>query len=117
MSNINPFDKTADALIAVEVKTQRIVVNPVSSAISVVTAGPIGPPGPPGSNGSAIAYVHTQVTPASSWVINHNLGFHPNYSVEEAGTGTGLWPAEIHHSDDQLELQFNTPRAGVARLS
>ena len=117
MSNINPFGITEDSTVSVETKTQRIVVNPATSAVAIHNAGPMGPPGPPGSNGSAIAYDYVQSTPSSSWVINHNLGYHPNYSVEEAGTGTGLWPAEIHHSDDQMELQFNTPRAGVAHLS
>ena len=96
---------------------QKIIVKPGTTRISVVKSGPPGPPGPPGSNGAAIAYVHTQVTPSASWVINHNLNFHPNFSVEEAETGTGLEPAHIHHSDDQLELHFNTPRAGIARLS
>jgi hypothetical protein len=123
MSDSNPFPKPklvgekSDTAISVVVKTQRIVVDPISNAISVTNAGPPGPPGPPGSNGSAIAFEFTQVTPASSWVINHNLGFKPNVTVEEAGTGNIIMSGEIHHSDDQLELQFNTPRAGVARLS
>lgn len=97
--------------------TQRVVVNPTTKGVSVINSGPVGPPGPPGSNGAAIAYIHTQSVEASSWVINHNLGFRPNVTVEEAETGAIVWGAEIHHSNNQLELQFNVPRAGEARLS
>jgi len=103
--------------ITVKSNTKRIIVDPVANSATVILAGPPGPPGPPGSNGAAISYVHTQVSPSSSWVINHNLGFLPNVTVEEAATGYGIMGAEIHHSINQVELQFNTPRAGTARLS
>lgn len=104
-------------LIKVRYSTQRIVVDPATNSISVTKSGPQGPPGPPGSNGTAIAYEHVQVAEDASWVINHMLGYRPNWNVEEAGTGAYLEPAPIHHSVNQLELQFNTPRAGTARLS
>lgn len=94
--------------------TQRIVVD-ANSAISIVNAGPQGPPGV--SGGSAASYFHTQVAPASSWVINHNLGFRPNVTVEEETTGDDIMCSVIHHSVTQIELQFNIPRAGSAYLS
>lgn len=40
--------------VAVEQKTQRIVVNPATSSISVISAGPIGPRGPAGPVGQGI---------------------------------------------------------------
>lgn len=96
-------------------RTQRIEVDMATQYVSVVNAGPQGPPGAGG--GVTNSFFYTQVAPASSWVINHNLGFRPNVSVEEAGTGLQLMCAEIHHSVTQVELQFNIPRAGTARLS
>lgn len=101
--------------IEVLARTQRIVVDPSDQSVAIVNAGPQGPPGAGG--GITNSFFYTQVDPASSWVINHNLGFRPNVSVEEAGTGAQLMCAEIHHSVTQVELQFNTPRAGTARLS
>lgn len=41
--------------ITVESTTQKIVVNPATSSISVVTAGPMGPAGPTGASGSSDA--------------------------------------------------------------
>lgn len=106
--------------LTIQTYIQEINVDPVTQAVSFVLAGPRGPvgaQGPPGSNGAAIAYYHTQVALNSSWLINHDLGFRPNITVEEAGTGYEIMCAEIHHTVNQVELQFNTPRAGTARLS
>lgn len=97
--------------------TQYIIVDPGTHLISIVKGGPVGPAGPPGANGTGISYTHTQVALSASWVINHMLGYKPNFTVEEAGTGVELEPARIHHSINQMELQFNTPRAGTAYLS
>lgn len=97
---------------------QRIELVPGTQTSVVVQAGPVGPPGPTGpAGGESGSYEYTQVAPASSWVINHNLGYRPNITVEEAGTGYIIMCSEIHHSVTQVELQFNIPRAGTARLS
>lgn len=96
-------------------KVQQIIVDPITTSISVINAGPQGPPGSGG--GATNSYFHTQVAETSSWLINHNLGFRPNITVQEAVTGRMIMCSEIHHSTSQVELQFNTPRAGTARLS
>jgi len=96
--------------------TERVVIDG-NDAISIVRGGPIGPAGPPGQSGQAISYEHTQVTPQASWVINHNLNYKPNVTVEEAGTGHEIMCAIIHHTTNQVELQFNQSRAGTAHLS
>lgn len=102
--------------IKISSETQRLVIDS-NDAISIVRGGPVGPAGPPGQSGQAISYTHTQVAPASSWVINHNLNYKPSVTVEEVGTGHEIMCGIIHHSVNQVELQFNTPRAGTAHLS
>jgi hypothetical protein len=76
--------------------------------------GPAGPPGPPGAAGSG--YNHTQASPSSTWVVNHNLGFRPDVSVTSLG---GLEvEAEVSHMDDTTcTISFSLPFAGRARLS
>lgn len=96
---------------------QQIVVDSATSAISIINAGPQGPPGPPGESGQAISFEYDNATPASSHVINHNIGYKPNVLVEEYTTGEDIMCSIIHHSNTQLELQFNIPRAIRARLS
>lgn len=96
--------------IVIRQQTQRITVK------NVGPQGVRGPEGPPGQSGEGAVFEFQQVLPSSSWVINHDLGVEPLYNVIEAVTGDVLEPAPIHHSPNQLELQFLTPRAGVARL-
>ncbi len=124
MSNVNvrTTSQTIERVVQ-EIKVrqlnQRLIVNPSTRSVAIIQGGPqgpAGPQGPPGANGAAVAYVYTQVTEQASWVINHNLAFYPNFHVEDE-EGVDLWPAAKHHSINQLELQFNTPRAGKAHLS
>jgi hypothetical protein len=108
MSDLNPWGSS-----------QKIIVKAGTTRVSVVKSGPAGPPGPQGpagASGEGAVFEFTQVAPSSSWVINHNLGVYPIYNVIEAGTEAILEPGEIHHSLNQLELTFLTPRAGVARV-
>lgn len=97
------------------------VQNPqtVDEAVSVTTGlrGPVGPPGPPGPPGEdAGSHVHVQIDASTSWLINHNLGFYPNPDVYDE-TGRRIRAAVIHHSINQMELQFLSPRTGTANLS
>lgn len=104
-----------DQVIEVLPSDQTIVVDPATQTVQVIRSGPQGPPGAAG--GDAAHYEHTQAIAASSWVINHNLGFFPNVHATETSSGRNLNGAVIQHSTTQLELQFNTPRAGTAWLS
>lgn len=99
--------------------SQKIIVKPGTQRVSVVRSGPQGPPGPQGpagASGDGAVFEFHQAVPSSSWVINHDLGVYPIYNVVEDGTELSLWPMEVHHSLNQMELQFLTPRAGIARL-
>lgn len=95
--------------------TQRLLVDVENRTVTVTASGPQGPKGAVGEGLNF--YEHTQVSASSSWVINHNLGYRPNITVEEAVTGRLIFCGEIHHSVNQVELQFNIPRAGTARLT
>lgn len=72
-----------------------------------------GPQGPAGLGGAA--YVHTQSAPATTWTINHNLGFRP--SVELLDTGSQEIDGEVSHpSVNQTVVTLNPATAGLARL-
>lgn len=59
-------------------------------------------------------YIHNQLTPSATWVVEHNLGRKPIVSVIDAD-GL-LMVAEVTHiSNDVLHLVFNADKAGTAR--
>lgn len=91
----------------------------LSGSTSIISTGSMGPQGPPGPSGAATSsFEFTQATGSESaaWLINHGLGFNPNYSAE-SDSGIPLIGQIIHHTVNQAELRFNIPRAGKARLS
>jgi len=65
----------------IEVKTQRIVVNPPSGKIDVIGYGPQGPPGPPGPPGSGVVVAWPVVAPP---IPEGNIHFTPS-NVNIAG--------------------------------
>ena len=62
------------------------------------------------------AFTFNQATPASTWLITHGLGYYPNVSTFDE-SGDQIVGQVIHHSLVQVEIQFNSNRAGDARLS
>jgi hypothetical protein len=68
-----------------------------------------------GPDGGA-AYVYTQAVAASTWTINHNLGFVP--SVEVFDSGSQEIEADVSHpTTNQTVIVFSVPLAGFARLT
>jgi hypothetical protein len=59
---------------------------------------------------------YTQTAPASTWTIAHNLGYRPTVQCTTLG-GLLLLGDVLHLSDLVCQLSFNTPTAGVARLT
>lgn len=81
----------------------------VERLVSVVKVGIQGPPGASGAG-----FVFSQPTPATEWVINHNLGFRPAVEIIDAG-GNEV-DAEVQHiSVNQARVYFNAAIAGEAR--
>ncbi len=73
-----------------------------------------GPAGPAGASGSS--YTHTQAGAATTWTVNHNLGFKPNTSVQSVG-GVEIWAEILHVSTNQLLVLFDAPFNGFAVCS
>lgn len=62
------------------------------------------------------AFVHTQGTAATSWTVNHNLGFRPSVEVLSVG-GAEIDAAVLHTSVNQTVISFVTATAGSARFT
>lgn len=89
--------------------SSTVVSVPVTSTVTAVTQGPQGPAG-------SGAYIHTQSTAASTWTINHNMGFRP--AVELLDSGSQEIDGEITHPTvNQTVVMLNPASAGLARLT
>lgn len=101
-----------------------LVVEVVDSGgnVETVSAGPVlvleiverGLQGVPGAGGSAVDF--TQASPLSVWTIAHNLGREPIISVTSVGGVVIGTPEALHLSTDVVQLTFDAPFAGRARL-
>lgn len=61
-------------------------------------------------------FVHTQGSAATSWTVNHNLGFRPAVEVFSVG-GAEIDAEVLHTSLNQTVISFNAATAGSARLT
>ena len=63
-----------------------------------------------------VSYIHTQGVASDTWIINHNLGFYPNLTVQDsAGT---IYEGEITYTDSvSLTVTFSSAFSGKAYLS
>lgn len=78
---------------------------------TVVTATTIGPQGSAGAG-----FVFTQPSSASSWTINHNLGFKPSVDVYDSGSQQ-IQVEVSHASINQTVILLTASTAGFARLT
>jgi hypothetical protein len=68
-----------------------------------------------GGGSGTSAYVHQQSTPATTWTINHGLGYRP--SVELLDSGSQEIDGEIAHPTvNQTVVTLSPATAGLARL-
>lgn len=79
--------------------------------IEVGTQGPPGANGADGKDGVTAAFVFTQNTPASTWVVNHNFGRRALATVSTLG-GAQVLAEVLHTSPNQLVVYFDAPTAG-----
>ncbi len=69
-----------------------------------------------GSGGGGGSFSFTQLTPATVWTINHNLGFLPDVMLFDAG-GNVIRAEITNPSVNQTIVTFLIAAAGSARLS
>lgn len=74
----------------------------------------LGSPGATGGTGGS--YVHTQATAASTWLIDHNLGFYPNVTVVDS-SGDQVEGTVTYTTLNQVRVMFSAAFAGLAYLS
>jgi hypothetical protein len=90
--------------------SSTVVTVPVTSTVTATT---VGPQGPKGDAGTGFEYV--QAAPATTWTINHNLGFRP--SVELLDAGSQEIDGEVAHPTvNQTVVTLSPATAGLARL-
>lgn len=94
--------------------TVEVVACEDETQVVISDCGLQGPPGPAGPPGGSY-YVHTQSTPSSAWVVNHNLGrlshvtvFVPNFEEVEADV--------VHNTVNQVAITFAVPQSGTALI-
>ncbi len=61
-------------------------------------------------------YVHNQSTPAATWTIDHNLGWHPNVTVINSA-GDVVMGDMAYQTLNRVVLTFNGAFSGTAYLS
>lgn len=99
-----------------------MTVIPVNSEIVVR----VTPPGAPnitvneitvgGINQPSVAYHHTQGTSSATWVINHQLGWYPNVTIQDSG-GSIVEGEITYTSVNSLTVTFTGAFSGNAYLS
>ena len=91
-----------------EEASQVVIQQPQTAVVELTTPGPQGPAG--------AGFVFTQSSSASSWTINHNLGFKP--SVDVYDSGSQQIQAEVSHASiNQTIILLTASTAGFARLT
>lgn len=88
-----------------------VTVTPQASPtvnLNQITVGPINQPN--------VAYTHTQGTSSATWVINHNLGYNPNVTVQDSAQTT-VEGNVSYTSVSSLTITFSGAFSGKAYLS
>lgn len=85
-----------------------LVVQPVTGEVWPVAMAP-------GAGGVA-SYVHNQAVAAATWLIDHNLGFHPNVTVVDS-SGDQVEGTVTYVTLNQVRVMFSAAFAGIAYLS
>jgi|APCry1669192806_1035432.scaffolds.fasta_scaffold00836_10 hypothetical protein len=63
-----------------------------------------------------LAYVFTQTTPASVWVINHNLGKFASVNIVDSANDEVI--GEVHYNSiNQITITFSAAFSGMAYLN
>lgn len=91
----------------------QVVVVETTTSLSVTAPGPAGPPGP---TGGFTSHFHTQSSPSSAWVVNHNLGRRCHVTVY-VPDGREVEADVVHNSNNQVAITFASPVTGTALIA
>jgi hypothetical protein len=100
--------------VTVEVIDQQIRVMAIERP-TIVTLGTSGPQGPAGET-QVVAYVFTQNSPATTWIINHGLDFIPSITVVDSA-GSVVEGDYSYPNGNTIIATFSGAFAGKAYLS
>lgn len=98
-------------IVIADTETPVEVTEETVSIISVAAVGPQGAPGAGDKN-----YLHDQASPASTWVVVHNLAKYPAVQVTDS-SGKIVEGEITHDSVNQATIVFNTSFSGKAVLN
>lgn len=65
---------------------------------------------------SLLGYTHIQGSPATDWVVTHNLGRYPSAIAVIDSGGTLCVGAVVHDSINQLTISFGAAFSGRAEV-
>jgi hypothetical protein len=65
--------------------------------------------------GTVPSYTHEQLSPSTTWIANHNLGYRPNVSVVNSG-GQEVDVEISHTTVNQTVISSNVAFSGLARF-
>lgn len=91
----------------------QVVVQVTPSAGPVVNVNEITVGG---INQPTVAYHHTQSIASATWVINHNLGWYPNLTVQDS-SGSVVEGEIAYNNSNTLTVTFTGAFSGDAYLS
>lgn len=89
-------------------ETERLLVS------SPGPQGPAGPQGAPGT-GSGTYFRHDQVSPAATWIVNHNLGVYIGATIFDS-LGRQVYADVVQGSPNQTTVTFPAPTVGSLTL-
>lgn len=93
---------------------------PIASSAGAADADKIPRTGPDGKLHMSLqapeTYVHNQMVPATTWVVNHNLGKYPSITVHDP-SGTELTTRVEHVSINQALVIMSFALSGTAHAN
>lgn len=96
--------------------TQGTTGTGTQGATGTGAQGVQGIQGPSGAGTQTLAYMHTQGVSSDTWVITHNLNFHPNVTVQDSAGN--IVEGEIAYTNtNSLTVSFASAFSGKAYLS
>jgi hypothetical protein len=114
-SNCNSVDVVKANNNSIEVSSRRprstVTVTKVVNNTTLIDDHHVTPGG-----GVAQSYTHVQASPASTWIVNHNLSYNPAVSI--VSSSGDLVHGDVTYSGlQEITINFSAPFSGSVYLS